>query len=284
MHRKDIIDPAIAEHQGRIVKLMGDGILIEFASVVDAVKASVAIQQAVARHNIEAGNDEAGNGRNMAFRFGINVGEVVLDDGDIYGDGVNIAVRLQEIAAPGGISISDRVHADVRGKLDVGFEDTGPQRLKNIPDPVRVYRVSMNGTGQPTARPGKKANLAAGLGVISLIAVAVLAAGLYWWRPWIAATPMSVAAGDQAGKPSIAVLPFHNMSEDKSQAYFADGMAEDIIIDLSKLSGLLVTSRNSSFAFRGDNIDIKKVGRDLGVRYVLEGSVRRAGEQVRINA
>ena len=279
-HRSDLIDPAIARNNGRIVKVMGDGILIEFASVVDAVQTCVTVQRMMRERNAETSED-----RRLEFRVGVNVGEVVVDGDDIYGDGVNVAARLQEISIPGGISVSDRVYADTRGKLDVQFEDTGLQTLKNIPEPVRVYRVTLDGKSGQVSQPPDKKNFALLASGIAVIALVIGSAGLYWWQSWnMPAAPEVASAYQLPDKPSIAVLPFHNMSDDKAQAYFADGMAEDIITDLSKFSGLFVIARNSSFQYRGDNIDVKKVGRELGVKYVLEGSVRRAEDQVRITA
>ncbi len=239
-HRKELFDPKIAEHGGRTVKLMGDGALVEFASVVDAVECAVAIQRAIAE--LSAGNPED---RRIAFRIGINVGDIVIEGEDIYGDGVNVAARLEGIAEPGGIAISEDAWRQVQGKVAAKFIDIGPQSLKNIARPMRVYRVELGAGGvtQPT-------------------------------------TP-ALASPD---KPSIAVLALQNMSGDPEQEYFADGITEDVITDLSKISGLLVIARNSSFAYKGKTVDIRVVARELGVRSVLEGSIRRAGNRVRITA
>ena len=239
-HRKELIDPKIAEHGGRIVKLMGDGALVEFASVVDAVECAVAIQRAIAELN--AGNPED---RRIVFRIGINVGDIIIEGEDIYGDGVNVAARLEGIAESGGITISEDAWRQVQGKVASNFIDLGPQSLKNIARPVRVYRVEL-GAGSVT-------------------------------QP----TAPALAPPD---KPSIAVLAFQNMSGDPEQEYFADGITEDVITDLSKVSGLLVIARNSSFAYKGKTVDIRVVARELGVRSVLEGSIRRAGNRVRITA
>jgi TolB-like protein/class 3 adenylate cyclase/tetratricopeptide (TPR) repeat protein len=228
--RREVIDPPIAAHGGRIVKTTGDGLLLEFPSVVDATRCMVEVQTAM-----------LARGGDIAFRIGLHVGDVIIDDDDIFGDGVNIAARLQEIASPGGICISSRVHDDVQGRFDVAFEDVGAQSLKNIARPVTVWRWSP-GVAPPAAMP-------------------------------------KLALPD---KPSIAVLPFQNMSGDPEQEYFADGMVEDIITSLSRFKSLFVIARNSSFTYKGKAVDIRQVGRELGVRYVLEGSVRKAGNRVRI--
>jgi adenylate cyclase len=234
--RRELIDPAIAEHRGRIVKTTGDGILIEFASVVDAVRCAVEVQQGMATRN----DGESAN-RRIEFRVGIHVGDLVVDGDDLLGDGVNVAARLEGIAEPGGICLSRAAHEQLRGKLDLATEDIGDQRLKNIAQPVRTYRVLLDKGSQRSA----------------------------------SALPLP-------DKPSIAVLAFANMSGDPEQEYFADGMVEDIITGLSRISWLFVIARNSSFTYKGKSIDVKQVGRELGVRYVLEGSVRKAGNRVRI--
>jgi TolB-like protein/class 3 adenylate cyclase/Tfp pilus assembly protein PilF len=238
-HRRDLIDPAIGKHRGRIVKTTGDGFLAEFASVVDAVRCAVEVQIDMAERN--AG--ESG-GTRLEFRIGINVGDVVEQDGDIFGDGVNIAARLEAFAEPGGICVSERVREDVGGRIGLAFEDIGEQSLKNIPRPVRVFRL----------RPA----------------------------PSLAATALGPPSLPE--KPSIAVLPFQNMSGDQEQDYFGDGIAEDIITALSRLRGFFVIARNSTFAYKGKTPDVRQVARDLGVRYVLEGSVRKAGERLRVSA
>jgi adenylate cyclase len=234
--RRSVLDPKVEGHQGRIVKTTGDGFLVEFASVVDALRCAVEIQQEMARSNADLPPDRA-----IELRIGINVGDVIIAGDDIYGDGVNIAARLEGLAEPGGLCVSARVQEDARGKLDLAFEDLGEHDLKNIAWPVRVYRVRLD--RQPsTARP-------------------------------------ALALPD---RPSIAVLPFQNMSGDPGQEYFADGMVEDIITALSRMRWLFVIARNSSFAYKGRSVDAKQVGRELGVRYLLEGSVRKAGNRVRI--
>jgi adenylate cyclase len=243
--RRELIDPTIAVHAGRIVKLMGDGVLIEFGSAVDAVACAIEIQKRVREH--DAGGSEADP---IRFRIGINVGDVIIDDNDIFGDGVNIAARLEGIAEPGGVCMSDDAYRQVRGKIEMACDDMGPQALKNIAEPMRAWRVKLGDQSAATAQPGLPASQAPALALPE--------------------------------KPSIAVLPFQNMSADPEQEYFADGMVEDIITALSRFKSLFVIARNSSFTYKGKAVDIKQVGRELGVRYVLEGSVRKAGGKVRI--
>ena len=239
--RRWLVDPKIAEHRGRIVKTTGDGMLVEFASAVDAVRCAIDVQRAMAQANGTVPED-----RCITFRVGIHVGDIMIDDNDIFGDGVNIAARLEAIAEPGGICISDDSHRQVRGKIETAWDDLGQQSLKNIAEPIRAWRALLHGGAA---------------------------------APRAAAAPPSLAVPD---KPSVAVLPFTNMSGDPEQEYFADGLAEDIITALSRMTWLFVIARNSSFTYKGKAVDIKKVGRELGVRYVLEGSVRKAGNKVRI--
>jgi len=237
--RRELIDPAIAAHSGRIVKLMGDGALVEFASAVDAVTCAIEIQRQL---QPGAGGSEADP---IRFRIGINVGDIIIEGEDIHGDGVNIAARVEGIAEPGGICLSNAAYEQVRDKVRESFVDLGEQSLKNIARPVRVYRLDL----APKATSTSEA-------------------------------PRSMLA--RPDKPSIAVLAFNNMSGDPEQEYFSDGISEDIITDLSKLSELHVIARNSTFTYKGKAVDVKQVGRDLGVRYVLEGSVRKAGNRVRV--
>jgi adenylate cyclase len=246
-HRKELVDPKITEHRGRIVKTTGDGMLVEFVSVVDAVRCAVDIQRGMAERNADVPAD-----KRIEFRIGINVGDIIIDGDDIFGDGVNVAARLESLADPGGIMVSSVVHDQVRDKLSFGFEDMGEQTVKNIARPIGVHRVSLAETS-PTA-PVKSAAAAA------------------------KTEPSTVT------RPSIAVLPFANMSGDPEQEYFADGISEEIITGLSKLRWLFVIARNSSFTYKGKAVDIKRVARELGVRYVLEGSVRKGGNRVRITA
>jgi len=235
--RREVVDPLIAAHGGRIVKTTGDGLLLEFPSVVDAVRCVVEVQTTMAERTAAMQED-----RRIAFRIGVNVGDIIFDDGDIFGDGVNVAARLQEIASPGGICLSGRAHEDIRDRLDIVFAGMGEQSLKNIARPVAAFGWSPEATA-PTAE-----------------------------------TP-ALALPD---KPSIAVLPFHNMSGDPEQQYFVDGLAEEIITALARFKSLFVIARNSSFAYKGKSPDIRQVGRELGVRYALEGSVRKASDRVRI--
>jgi TolB-like protein/class 3 adenylate cyclase/Tfp pilus assembly protein PilF len=243
--RKTLIDPAVAAHRGRIVKTTGDGMLVEFASAVDAARCAAEIQRGMAEQNADVPQDVR-----IEFRIGIHVGDIIIDDNDIFGDGVNIAARLEGIAEPGGVCISDDAQRQIRGKVDIAFEDLGLQTLKNIAEPMRAWRMRLDGRASPIA-PAKPA----------------------------AGSPPPLALPD---KPSVAVLPFQNMSGDPEQEYFADGMVEDIITALSRFKSLFVIARNSSFTYKGKAVDIKQVGRELGVRYVLEGSVRKAGNRVRI--
>jgi TolB-like protein/class 3 adenylate cyclase len=243
--RKTLVDPTIAAHRGRIVKTTGDGLLVEFASAVDAARCAVEVQRGMAGQNADVPPDVR-----IEFRIGIHVGDIIFDDNDIFGDGVNIAARLEGIAEPGGICISDDAQRQVRGKVDIAFDDIGPQTLKNIAEPMRVWRLRRSGSA-PQLAPAKP-------------------------------TADSSQPLPLPDKPSIAVLPFQNMSGDPEQEYFADGMVEDIITALSRFKSLFVIARNSSFTYKGKAVDIKQVGRELGVRYVLEGSVRKAGNRVRI--
>jgi len=236
--RRELMDPEIAEHRGRVVKTTGDGILIEFSSVVDAVRCAMDVQRGMAERNANVTDEQR-----IEFRVGINLGDIMIDAEDIHGDGVNIAARLESIAEPGGICISDSSYQQVRDKFTVHFEDMGVQQLKNIARPVRVYRVPI-GRSAPRERP-------------------------------------ALALPD---KPSIAVLPFQNMSGDPEQEYFADGMVEDIITELSRIRWLFVIARNSTFTYKGHAVAVKQVARELGVRYVLEGSVRKGGNRVRVTA
>nr|WP_283815910.1 adenylate/guanylate cyclase domain-containing protein [Bradyrhizobium sp. AUGA SZCCT0222] len=242
--RKALVDPAIASHRGRIVKTTGDGMLVEFVSAVDAARCAVEIQKGMAEQN----GSVPPNTR-IEFRIGIHIGDIIFDDNDIFGDGVNIAARLEGRADAGGVCISDDAYRQVRGKVEIAFDDLGPQALKNIAEPMRAWRVRFGGQGAATLTPVSETS--------------------------------ALALPD---KPSIAVLPFQNMSGDPEQEYFADGMVEDIITELSRIKGLLVIARNSSFTYKGQSVDIKKVAGELGVRYVLEGSVRRAGNRIRVTA
>jgi TolB-like protein len=239
-HRREFLEPTVAQNRGRIVKRTGDGVLIEFSSAVDAARCAVDIQRGMVERNAGVSPE-----RRIELRIGIHVGDIMIEDDDIFGDGVNIAARLEGVAQPGGICMSDDAYRQIRGKIDVNFQDSGEQELKNIARPVRVYQL------RPEA-PASNAKPASGLTL--------------------------------PDKPSIAVLAFQNMSGDTEQEFFADGIAEDIITALSKAHWLFVIARNSSFSYKGKSVDMREVGRDLGVRYVLEGSVRKAGNRVRITA
>jgi TolB-like protein/class 3 adenylate cyclase len=268
--RRELIDPEIKKHHGRMIKLMGDGALVEFASVVDAVQCAAVIQRRMADRN--KGTAEA---RQIRFRIGVNLGDVIVEGDDIYGDGVNIAARLQAMAEPGGICISGTAFDHAAHKVDVGLAGLGEQRLKNIADPIRVYRVLLDPrqSGKIVAAPhppGSWIMILAGIAAVLLVALIV---GIFaWQRP------------SAFQRPSLAVLPFANLSGDPSQDYFADGITDDLITDLAKLSGLDVIARNSVFAYKGKPIVLADVGRDLGVRFVVAGSVRRTGDQIRLNA
>jgi adenylate cyclase len=234
--RQQLIDPKIAQHRGRVVRISGDGMLVEFASVVDAVRCATEIQRAMATRNVDVPED-----RRIEYRIGINVGDVIIDDDDIHGDGVNIAARLEPLARPGAICLSENAYQQVKGKFTLDVSDMGEQLLKNITQPVRAYDVSLDDTPRPPA--------------LTL-----------------------------PDKPSVAVLPFTNMSGDPQEEYFSDGITEDIITELSRFSELFVIARNSSFQYKGKRVDVRQIGRELGVRYLLEGSIRRAGDRVRITA
>jgi adenylate cyclase len=241
-HRIELIDPAIAKNQGHIIKTTGDGMLVEFQSVADAVRCAVEIQERMRRRNSDVASE-----RRIDFRIGINLGDIIFDDGDIYGDGVNVAARLEQLADVGGICVTAAVHDQVDGRLDVAFDDLGEKLLKNISRPVRVYRIV---TGAPEGKP------AAGDGqAVSKAAVV---------------------------KPTVAVLPFTNMSGDPEQEFFADGLTEDILTELSRRHELFVISRTSTFVYKGQAANLREVARKLGARYLVEGSVRKAGDRLRI--
>ena len=235
--RREVLEPLVAKHLGRTFKVAGDGVLVEFASAVNAVQCAVDLQ-----HGMAVANTDQPNDCHIVLRIGVNLGDIMVEGSDLYGDGVNIAARLEALAEPGGILVSGTAHDYVRNKVKVGFDDLGPQTLKNIAEPVRAYRV----TGTPAVAPTNTKH--------------------------------------SANKPSIVVLPFTNMSGDPEQEYFADGISEDLITELSKFRSLLVISRNSAFAFKGQSANLKMVSAKLGVRYIVEGSVRRAGSRLRITA
>jgi len=253
--RHELVDPKIAEHHGRVAKTTGDGMLVEFASVVDAVRCAVAVQQAMAERDTGVAIDNR-----IELRIGINLGDVIVEGDDLYGDGVNIAARIEALADAGGVFVSNTVHDHVRDRLPFVFEDMGEQALKNTTRPVRVYRVRPERPlPGPPPQAGKESAHSARVGA--------------------AEPPLPLPA-----KPSIAVLPFANMSGDPEREYFADGMVEEIITALSRIWWLFVIARNSTFTYKGQVIEVKQVSRELGVRYVLEGSARKAAGRVRITA
>ena len=234
--RRDVLGPLIAKYRGRLVKVMGDGVLVEFASAVNAVQCALDLQRST-----DEANATLPEPRQIILRIGINLGEIIVEGSDLYGDGVNVAARLEALAEPGGVCISSKVHEEVRGKIDVAFADMGEQQLKNIAAPVRAYRLQSG----------------------------------------VAATERRQSASN---KPSIAVLPFANLSDDKEQQFFSDGITEDIITELARFRQMQVLARNSSFRYRGSDLDMVRVGRELGVHYLVEGSVRRIGARIRITA
>jgi len=290
-HRLQLVDPKIREHRGRIVKTAGDGTLVEFSSVIDAVRCAVEIQRGMIDRE-----PQLPDVRRIKFRIGINLGDVVDERGDIFGDGVNVAARLEALAEPGGISVSGVVHDQIRDKLPFLLNDRGEQNVKNIARAVRVYVVSPEAIAElpASSMPFSTSSRRHIIGACIAAAIAVLLAlGVSAWWLWPAAKPSrtaEMAAAPSISQPlvaprlSIVVLPFTNLSKDPDQQYFADGITEDLTTDLSRLADMLVVSRNTAFTYRDKPVDAKQIGRDLGVRYVLEGSVQRLGNQVRANA
>ncbi len=294
--RSDLIDPAITAHHGRIVKRTGDGSIIEFRSVVDAVRCAMEVMTGLIERNAGVPPE-----RRIEFRVGIHLGDIVEEsDGDLMGDGVNIAARLEGIAKPGAICLSEDAYRQVKGRLDLAVTDLGPTQLKNIADPIRVYSLEV---GQPAqAKPA--ATVAAATSesaatspkpraflrwpaLVAALALALLAAGAFAWRAGYAPRFMTASVDDKlasAPRLSIVVLPFENLGGDKEQDYFADGLTDDLTTDLSHLPDSFVIARNTAFTYKGKAVDAKQIGRDLGVRYVLEGSVRRVGESITLNA
>jgi adenylate cyclase len=276
--RRELFTELVVEHHGRIVNAPGDNILAEFGSVVDAVQCAVEIQQ-----RFRAANEELPSEQRMRFRIGVNLGDVIVEDESIYGDGINVAARLEALAEPGGISVSGIVFEQIKHKLDLICEDLGYHEVKNIADPVRVYRICLQpgGAAATAARPRRRPLLVVGTSIAALSVVAMSV-----WALWPSGNDEeSVIAAPQASEsPSLAVLPFDNMSGDPEQEYFSDGITEDLITDLSKVSGLFVIARNSVFTYKDQPIDIRQIGEELGVAFVLEGSVRKADGQVRITA
>jgi adenylate cyclase len=286
--RAEVLDPKITGHHGRIVKTTGDGLLVEFASVVDALRCAAEIQAAMAESNAPLPVD-----KRIDLRIGINMGDIVVEDGDIFGDGVNVAARLEGLAEPGGICVSARVREDAAGKVELAFRDIGDQQLKNIARPVRAYAV---GAVASPARHSRRRIVTSRLAAGAII-LAVFGIGAATWWAWprlssptttaqaVSTTNLTSASEVKpAPRLSIVVLPFENLGNDPEQQYFADGITEDLTTDLSRLRNVLVISRNTAFTYKGQRVDAKQIGRELGVRYVLEGSVRRSGNEVRINA
>lgn len=278
--RKQLFEPEIARHHGRVFKLMGDGLLAEFTSIVDAVECAVFLQRGLAERNVAVPEDQR-----VQVRIGINLGEVIIEGEDCYGEGVNIAARLQQLADPGGIWVSSKVAKEVERKLAFGFESMGEQKVKNITDPIQTFRVKFDGSAIPRIVPARALGIRKWPVALAILALAIVGAAAFVQTsmPWFGATSGEPGVLPLPGKPSVAVLPF-NGHGGNDQAYFADGLTEDLITDLSKLSGIFVISRNSSWTYKGKPVKVQQVARDLGVRYVLEGSVRREGDTVRINA
>jgi adenylate cyclase len=289
-HRRSLIDPKVNEHRGRIVKTTGDGLLAEFASVVDAMRCAVEVQRGMVERNADVPQE-----KRIEFRLGINFGDIIIDGGDIYGDGVNVAARLEGFAEPGGICVSGRVQEDARGKVDLTFEDAGEQRLKNIERPVRTFHVRLNASKEnslsESPTPGRKR---AGASVLAgVLALLLIGGGVTWW--WLAVPhgvvePPPRADRGAAGKvgplsprPTVAVLPFLNLSTEPGDDYIGDGLTEDIISALGRFSELAVLSRNAVFPYKAKHLRSDELGRELGARYLVEGSVRRSLEHLRIS-
>jgi adenylate cyclase len=289
-HRK-IIDNLIEQRHGRFVNSAGDSVLAEFASVVEGVNCAVDIQTALKAENAELPAE-----RRMEFRIGVNLGDVMVEGDQIYGDGINVAARLESLADPGGICISGKVHEEIRSKLPLGYEDLGEQTVKNIAHPVRVWRVLLDGSASPRRETRRILRRYWQAGVFSFAGLAIIASTIVIvqhlsLRPQpthASIPPPSVALPTVQShlafpdKPSIAVLPFANVSRDPTQEYFSDGVTDQIITDLSKLPGLFVIDRNSAFTYKGKMIKVQEVSRELGVRLVLEGSARKTSDGVRI--
>ena len=291
--RSDLIDPAIAAHRGRIVKRTGDGSLIEFRSVVDAVRCAIEVQSGLIERNAGLPPE-----RRIEFRVGIHLGDVVEEsDGDLMGDGVNIAARLESMCEPGGICLSGAAHEQVRDRLKESFADLGEKQLKNIARPVRVFGLSAAAIGAaksgaagsaPASTPKARGASLRWPAIAAAVVVAALAAGAYGWHVGFVPRLLGASVAEDklttAPRLSIVVLPFENLSGDPDQEYFADGITDDLTTDLSHLEGSFVIARNTAFTYKGKPVDAKEIGRELGVRYVLEGSVRRLGETITVNA
>ena len=295
--RSDLIDPAIAAHHGRVVKRTGDGSIVEFRSVVDAVRCAIEVQNGLIERNAGVPPE-----RRIEFRVGVHLGDVVEEsDGDLMGDGVNIAARLEGIAKPGAICLSEDAYRQVKSRLELKVSDLGPTQLKNIAEPVRVYSLQVGEPAQAMAAPQSNAPSMAsaapspksrgfgrGSALAAALAVALLAAGGYAWRSGLAPRLVGASIAEHrlkaAPRLSIVVLPFENLSGDPEQDYFADGITDDLTTDLSHIADSFVIARDTAFTYKGKSVDAKAIGRELGVRYLLEGSVRRLGDKVEVNA
>jgi TolB-like protein/class 3 adenylate cyclase/tetratricopeptide (TPR) repeat protein len=296
-HRRELVDPKVKEHRGRIVKLTGDGALVEFPSVVDAVKCAVEIQRAMIDRNAETLED-----KRIAYRIGVNLGDVIIDGDDIYGDGVNIAARLEALAEPGGVCISRTVRDHVGDRLPYTFEDIGEQSVKNIAQPVHAWAMSAVAVAalpevalpaRSAAAPRRRASRWVTLAAASLVLVIGIGIAAWWALPHRSMPAVAVPTASPQNPPgsasvavprlSFVVLPFENLSRDPDQEYFADGITDDLTTDLSRISGSFVIARNTAFTYKGKTVEVKQIGRELGVHYVIEGSVRRAGDQVQVN-
>ena len=285
-HRRDLVDPKIAEHRGRIVKTTGDGLLVEFGSVVDAVRCATEIQRGMLDRDREMPEEQR-----IRFRIGVNLGDVIVDGGDIFGDGVNVAARLEALAEPGGVCVSHTVRDQIHDKLPYALDDLGEQFVKNIARPVRAYALSPETVvGLPAAsvsRAAPRRRPVAPVAISAVVAAALAVTGVAWWlwpapRPQTASAPAVALAPRPAPRLSIVVLPFANLSNDPDQQYFADGITEDLTTDLSRLPNMVVIARNTAFTYKNKPVDAKQIGRELTVRYLLEGSVQRSGNQVRV--
>jgi TolB-like protein/class 3 adenylate cyclase/tetratricopeptide (TPR) repeat protein len=275
---RDVLEPLVTEHQGRVFKSTGDGVLVEFGSAVNAVQYAVDLQERMATANSEQPDESP-----IVLRIGVNLGDVMVEDGDLFGEGVNIAARLESIAEPGGVLVSGTAYDHVRNKVKVGFEDLGLRTVKNIAVPVRVYRVQLGAAPtmahSPQARVWRRRGGRAAAVGLFLIAIS----GLWWFSPALhKMREVPIAAAD--ARPSVAVLPFSNLSGDQQQDYFSDGLSEDILIALARFPQIVVFARQSSFSYKGKTAGIAEIGRSLGAHYVLEGSVQKSGDRVRVTA
>lgn len=283
-HVTDTVEPQVAAHRGRIFKTVGDGFLVEFGSVVDAVRCAVEIQNAIKNHNSDVVAE-----KRVEFRIGVNLGDVIAEGDDLHGDGVNVAARLEGLAEPQGICISGSVFEQVRDKLEVGFEDLGDQQVKNIDRPVRAYRVLIgpDDAGKFVTAPTRRTTKWKVPATAAVLVVIISVGGLAWWQPWM--TKVEAANSEKLAfplpdKPSIAVLPFENLSGDAKQDFLGDGISENITTALSRVPNMFVIPRTTTRTYKGKPVTVAQVAEELGVRYVLDGSVRRSGDQVRVTA